>query len=109
MIYRWNQADAAPIPSARLVSLAGLREILPPETPIVTGSARAAAASTSGAATHAAPEASAPEQLAFELRSEHPGDRGMQSTHEAEKLDLVPGTPAVERSNRTRSNGATDT
>lgn len=41
MIYRWNQADGAPIPEARVVKLAELRNVLPPETPTVTAEERA--------------------------------------------------------------------
>jgi len=43
MIYRWNQADGAPIPQARVVKLAELRSVLPRETPTVTPEERAAA------------------------------------------------------------------
>jgi hypothetical protein len=43
MIYRWNQADAAPIPAARVVALSDLRSLLPAETPRVSASERSAA------------------------------------------------------------------
>jgi hypothetical protein len=43
MIYRWNQADGAPIPQARVVKLADLRATLPPGTPSVSAAERAAA------------------------------------------------------------------
>jgi hypothetical protein len=43
MIYRWNQADAAPIPKCRVVKLADLRALLPRETPVVTPDERRAA------------------------------------------------------------------
>jgi hypothetical protein len=42
MIYRWNQADGAPIPAARVVKLSDLRRVLPPETGTVTLEHRAA-------------------------------------------------------------------
>ena len=42
MIYRWNQADGAPIPAAQVVKLADLRTLLPPETRTVTAQERAA-------------------------------------------------------------------
>jgi hypothetical protein len=41
MIYRWNQADGSPIPKARVVKLAELRDALPPETATVTPEERA--------------------------------------------------------------------
>ncbi len=43
MIYRWNQADAAPIPQCRVVKLSELRALLPRETPVVTPAERRAA------------------------------------------------------------------
>jgi len=42
MIYRWNQADGNPIPSARVVRLDEVRRELPPETPRVDPAARRA-------------------------------------------------------------------
>lgn len=43
MIYRWNQADGAPIPRGRVVKLAEVREALPAATPRVTPEERSAA------------------------------------------------------------------
>jgi hypothetical protein len=43
MIYRWNQADSAPIPAARVLSLSDLRSVLPAETASVTAAERSAA------------------------------------------------------------------
>lgn len=43
MIYRWNQADSAPIPNARVVRLTDLLGELPPETPRIDAAARRAA------------------------------------------------------------------
>lgn len=43
MIYRWNQADGAPIPKTRVVPFADLRAILPADTPTVTPQERLAA------------------------------------------------------------------
>ncbi len=43
MIYRWNQAESAPVPTTRVLTLAELRTALPPETPLVTPEERAAA------------------------------------------------------------------
>lgn len=40
--YRWNQAESAPVPDLRLVPLAELAEHLPPSTPRVTPTERAA-------------------------------------------------------------------
>jgi hypothetical protein len=42
MIYRWNQADGAPVPTARVVPFAELRQVLPPETPRLDEAARRA-------------------------------------------------------------------
>jgi hypothetical protein len=42
MIYRWNQADASPVPATRLVKLSELRAALPPGTPSVSAAERAA-------------------------------------------------------------------
>jgi hypothetical protein len=36
MIYRWNQADGAPIPSTRVVPFSEIRAALPPQTQTVT-------------------------------------------------------------------------
>jgi hypothetical protein len=41
MIYRWNQADGAPIPTTRLVELARVRDALPADTPRVSPAERA--------------------------------------------------------------------
>lgn len=41
MIYRWNQADSAPVPTARVVKLASVRDALPDDTPRVTAAQRA--------------------------------------------------------------------
>jgi hypothetical protein len=43
MIYRWNQADSAPVPAARMVKLSELRDALPTDTPRVTPAERAQA------------------------------------------------------------------
>jgi hypothetical protein len=43
MIYRWNQADSAPIPAARVVRLAELRSLLPAATPRVGAAERSEA------------------------------------------------------------------
>jgi hypothetical protein len=41
MIYRWNLADAMPIPQTRVVKLSELRAVLPPDTPRVSAEERA--------------------------------------------------------------------
>jgi hypothetical protein len=43
MIYRWNQADGAPIPRGRVVELAAVRDVLPAATPRVSPAERSAA------------------------------------------------------------------
>jgi len=40
-IYRWNLADATPVPGTRVVKLDGLRGALHPDTPEITAAARA--------------------------------------------------------------------
>ena len=42
MIYRWNLADALPVPATRVVELDRIREYLPAATPQVTPEERAA-------------------------------------------------------------------
>jgi hypothetical protein len=40
MIYRWNQADGAPIPATRIAHFDEIRAALPTATPVVTPEAR---------------------------------------------------------------------
>ena len=42
MIYRWNQADGAPIPAARVVPFGEVRAALPPPTQTITPEERVA-------------------------------------------------------------------